>query len=101
MKVLLRLTTMTLAGLFAARGGWWWITAVMFFMATLAPIKPRGTRAASITCLVVAGALGVAFAVLALKGTVSPLLGVFAVYVLLQGIHEAMVMKQKGSASPA
>jgi hypothetical protein len=99
MKILLRLTTMTLAGLFAARGGWWWITAVMFFMTTLAPIKPRGNRAAFLTCLVVGLGLATGFAVLALRGTVSPLLGVFAFYVLLQAAHESVTMKQKGAAA--
>ncbi len=32
--------------LVAARGGAWWIAAILYLLITIAPIRPRGTRVA-------------------------------------------------------
>jgi hypothetical protein len=101
MKLILRLISISLAGFFAAKGGAWWIVAVLYVMTAIAPIRPKGTRFALISCLVITAGFGIAFAVVAINSGPSPLLGLLTVYGIAQTVQEWLAGKAVTQPKPA
>jgi hypothetical protein len=89
-RMLLRLTSVAIAGLFAARGGAWWIAAVLYLLITIAPIRPRGTRLALWSTVGFTLAMGAAATYLATRGQPYALWVFLAVYGLLQAVQEKL-----------
>jgi hypothetical protein len=94
-RILLRLTSVAIAGLFAARGGAWWIAAVLYLLITIAPIRPRGTRLALRASGVFTLAMAAAAAYLAMRGQPYALWAFLTVYGVLQAIQEKMAAPDK------
>ena len=88
--MLLRLTSVAIAGLFAARGGAWWIAAVLYLLITLAPIRPRGTRLALWSTALFTGAMVAAAVYLASRGQPFAVWAFLAVYGVLQAVQEKL-----------
>ncbi len=91
-RILLRLTSASIAGLFAARGGGWWLAAVLYLLVTMAPIRARGTRLAfwSTVAFTVAMAMVAGASFLATPGRPYALWVFLAVYGVLQAVQEKM-----------
>ena len=96
LRILLRLTSVAIAGLFAARGGAWWIAAILYLLITIAPIRPRGTRVALWSTVLFTLAMAAASAYLASRGQPYVLWVFLTVYGLLQTVQE----KLAASAEP-
>jgi hypothetical protein len=101
MKLILRLISISLAGFFAAKGGAWWIVAVLYVMTAIAPLRPKGTRFALISCVVFAAGFAIAFAVVAVNSGPSPLLGLLALYGIAQSVQEWLAAKALTQPKPA
>jgi hypothetical protein len=87
-RIVLRLISISIAGFFAAKGGAWWILAVMYILTAIVPIKPKGTRFAFLSCVVITAGFAIAFAVYALRVQPSPLLGLLTAYGAAQIVQE-------------
>jgi hypothetical protein len=98
-KLLLRLISICIAGFFAAKGGAWWVLAGMYILTAIVPIRPKGTRFALGSCVVITAGLGIAFVVVALRSSPSPLLGLLTIYGGAQIAQEWLAGKARGAGS--
>jgi hypothetical protein len=95
LRILLRLTSVAIAGFFAARGGLWWLAAVLYLLITIAPIRPRGTRLALWATVVFTLAMGAAAAYEATRGQPYALWVFLTVYGVLQAIQETLAARDR------
>jgi hypothetical protein len=98
-KIFLRLISISIAGFFAAKGGAWWVLAVMYILTAIVPIRPKGTRFAFFSCVVITAGLATAFVIVAVQSSPSPLLGLLTVYGVAQIAQEWLAGKAKGAGS--
>jgi hypothetical protein len=98
-RFLLRLTSVAIAGLFAARGGAWWLAAVLYLLMTVAPIRPRGTRLALWATVGFTLAMAAASAYEATRGQPYALWVFLTVYGVLQAIQEKLSVSDKPAAA--